>query len=134
MGVTIFSDVAEKILRLCAAAHPLEACGLLVGHGDRIEEAIPAPNVAADPSRAFEIDPATLLRVHRAAREGGCELLGWYHSHPNGRPDPSPDDAAQAVEEGRLWLIVANGAFRAYRWTGAGFVQVPCSTSERSTR
>ena len=119
MRVSIFSTAAEQIRAHARRDHPREACGLLLGRAGRIEAAVEAPNVAADPACTFEIDPAVLLRVHREARSGGRELLGWYHSHPNGRGEPSAADSARAVEDGKLWLIVAKGRVRAFRAVAA---------------
>ncbi|WP_380863409.1 Mov34/MPN/PAD-1 family protein [Sphingoaurantiacus capsulatus] len=86
----------------------------MLGCDNRVERAVPAANVAADPLTGFEIDPALLLRCHREARQDGLAILGWYHSHPNGRPSPSAEDAARAGEAGKLWLIVAGGTLHAY--------------------
>lgn len=117
------------MLSHAARQHPEEACGLLVGRGSRVTAVVPAPNVAADRRLAFEVDPAVLLRVHRTARAGGDALLGWYHSHPNGEGAPSLQDASRAVEEGRLWLIVAGGTVRAFCALAGGPVHgrfAPC--------
>lgn len=122
MRVRIFSTAAEQIAAHARREHPREACGLLLGNGDRIELAIAAENVADDPERAFEIDPALLLQVHREARGGGPSLLGWYHSHPNGRAEPSAADAARASENGRIWLIATGGALAAYVATDGGTI------------
>jgi len=104
-----------------AAADPRrEACGLLLGGHDRIVRADPAANVAPDPSHAFEIDPAALLATQRATRAGEPALAGWYHSHPNGRAEPSPEDARRARADGALWLIVARDAVRAFRAEAGG--------------
>ncbi len=108
MQVRIFSTTAEQILEHAAREHPREACGLLLGRAGTIETAVATANLAADPEIAFEIDPAALLRAHRGARDGGPALLGWYHSHPNGHPEPSPVDAARAEEDGKLWLIATD--------------------------
>ena len=67
------------------------------------------PNVHAEPSRHFEIDPAALLRAHREARAGGAAVIGHYHSHPSGDPTPSRTDAASAAPDGAIWLIVGRG-------------------------
>lgn len=114
MIVEIARASADFLLKQAAEAYPAECCGLLLGQVGRIEAAVPAANVAADPLLRFEIDPATLLRIHREAREAGKTLLGWYHSHPNGTPEPSMHDAAQAEEDGRLWLIVAGQAVHGF--------------------
>lgn len=104
-----------------AAAEPLrEVCGLLLGSAGRIEAVQAAANVAADPTRWFEVDPAVLIAALRAERGGGPQLLGHYHSHPGGVPEPSPRDLA-AAEPGRLWLIVAGRAARLWRAAEGGF-------------
>lgn len=103
------------MLDAATAVGGLEACGLLLGTGDRIEAATMAANVAADPARRFEIDPAHLIAAHRAARGGGAAILGYWHSHPSGLAEPSATDAAMADPDGRVWAIVAGGAIRWFR-------------------
>ena len=112
----ISSDLLAAI-RIAAAADPArETCGLLTGAADIVTGQVECRNVADDPSRTFEIDPAALIAVHRAARAGGPQLVGCWHSHPSGDPDPSPRDAAAAAPDGWLWLIVgAGGAIRTWR-------------------
>lgn len=106
--------VRDRIISHAIADAPQEACGILFGRPGVIEHAEPAANVAAHPERGFEIDPASLLRAHRDARGQGREVVGWYHSHPNGSSRPSITDAARAVEDGRLWLIAAAGEVTAW--------------------
>ena len=109
------------LLAEAARAHPRECCGLLLGQGGRIERAQPAANVHPDPQRHFEIDPAALIAAHRAARAGGAEVLGYYHSHPTGDPAPSATDRASAARDGRVWAICASGAVRWWRDGANGF-------------
>ena len=115
MIVEIARRVHETLLAEAAAASGRECCGLLIGVPGRIVDAVPARNVAADPARSFEIDPATLLRTHREARGAGQRVVGHYHSHPNGRAEPSLRDAARAVANGELWLIIAAATVNAWR-------------------
>ncbi len=110
MIVTIASGVIEALQRHARAEHPREACGLLFGTAGEISASEPARNVAARPHYSFEIEPGTLLRAYREARGAGRAVLGWYHSHPNGVAQPSATDAARAVEDGKLWLIVTADA------------------------
>lgn len=117
---TITTAVAQSLRAHAAASAPNEACGILLGTPGAITAAVPAANVAAHPDRTFEIDPATLLRVHREARGSGHVVIGWYHSHPNNAAQPSKTDAARAVEDGMLWLIVADGALSAWTAIAAG--------------
>lgn len=88
---------------------PREACGLLFGDVDRISGAEVTANVAEDPERGFEIDPAALLAAHKTERAGGRRIAGYWHSHPSGDATPSATDASMAAPDGKLWLIYANG-------------------------
>jgi proteasome lid subunit RPN8/RPN11 len=99
----------------------LECCGLLLGVGVQITASIPAANVHAQPERHFEIDPAALIAAHRAARAGGPQVLGYYHSHPEGTAGPSATDCALASGDGRVWAIVANAEIGWWRDTPQGF-------------
>lgn len=111
-----------------ARASPREACGLLlgaIGGGGRVVAAFPCANVAPDPARHFEIDPAALIAAHRAARADGPPLLGYYHSHPTGRAEPSPTDRAMASGDGRIWAIVGADSTGWFRDEPEGFTALP---------
>lgn len=118
MKVRIASTLLEQIMSL-ADADPNEVCGLLLGQDGVIGGIRPAANVAADPARHFELDPAVLIATHRAARAGGPAIIGHYHSHPSGRPEPSVTDAACATPDRALWLIVARDEARLW-FSGPG--------------
>ena len=128
MNVEVTSDVMARLREESDSAHPRECCGILVGEGgqgiDRITQAIPATNIAADSARHFEIDPATLLAAHRAARQGGPRVLGYYHSHPVGHPVPSTTDCEHSTGDLRVWAIIAAGQVAFWRDTGNGFAPV----------
>ncbi|WCL53765.1 M67 family metallopeptidase [Gimibacter soli] len=108
MSVTLAPGLLDALEALALEAAPHEACAMLLGTRDHIAGYVPSRNVTdADPARNFEIDPALLLRLHREAREGGPAIAGVWHSHPNGRPEPSDEDRARSVEPGWIWLITA---------------------------
>jgi proteasome lid subunit RPN8/RPN11 len=92
------------------AAFPRECCGLIEGvrDGDAIRVCVlhATKNLATTPDR-FEIDPIEQFRLMRALRGTDREIVGCYHSHPNGRAEPSKHDLEYAVEEGFVWLIAA---------------------------
>lgn len=111
-AVVIPADVLAGIEAAARAAYPEECCGLLVGRSGpdtwTVARAVPSPNVAPPPRRdRFEIDPALLLRTQRALRGSGDIIAGHYHSHPNGMPRPSRDDASRAWQPNQIWLILA---------------------------
>ncbi|WP_375403614.1 Mov34/MPN/PAD-1 family protein [uncultured Sphingomonas sp.] len=104
--VRISTTLLRAIEAEAAASPTREVCGLLFGTANTVAAYQSARNVAADSRSVFEIDPAELLAAHRAQRSGGPAIIGCYHSHPSGSPDPSPRDAAAAEPNGWLWLIV----------------------------
>lgn len=68
-------DEAVNWLRQC---YPREGCGLIV-QGRAGPCFVATPNIAAEPLRAFEIDPGEILR----AEERAGPLLAVVHSHPD---------------------------------------------------
>ena len=125
MEPVLTSGAKATLLEEATRALPRECCGLLLGHGSLIESALPCANVHPDPERQFEIDPAALIAAHRAARSGGPQVLGYYHSHPTGRAQPSETDRAQASGDGRIWAIVAAGTIALWRDLPGGFEALP---------
>jgi proteasome lid subunit RPN8/RPN11 len=99
-----------QIEREAHDAFPRECCGLLEGAPDgdtiRVTALHTARNLSSDSDR-FEIDPADHFAAIRAARANGRAIVGCYHSHPNGRAEPSARDSDAAWEEGFVWLIAA---------------------------
>jgi desampylase len=118
-------EISETILDCmraeATAAHPRECCGILLGAGQMITALVTARNVHPQPARHFEIDPHALIRAHRDARAGGAQVVGYYHSHPNGHGEPSATDRALAAHDGRVWAIVAGGSVNLWRDGENGF-------------
>ena len=107
------------------AAYPRECCGLIEGVDEggvlRATLLYPAVNLAAAPDR-FEIDPVLQFRLMRERRN----IVGCYHSHPDGAAEPSPRDAEYAFAGEFVWLIAGSaGRLAAYAWDGARFMPVP---------
>ena len=132
MTMQLSSGLMEALVAEARRAHPDECCGLLLGQGDTVTGVLPAANVHPAPSTHFEIDPASLIAAYRVAREGGREVLGYYHSHPAGPPEPSLADRITAAPDDRVWAIVGREgggwAVRLWRATPAGFVALPSET------
>ena len=107
-------DQERRISDGAVAALPNEDCGLLTGvehNGQRrVTRLWPARNLARDPSRGFDLDPSVRIKAEVHCRASGERVLGHWHSHPNGRRDPSAQDLAMAYEPDLIWLIVAVGA------------------------
>ena len=123
MGSRLAISIADRDAIVAAArASADEVCGLLLGEDDRVTQVVACANVAAAPARRFEIDPAALIAAYRAARHGGARVIGHYHSHPGGDATPSPRDAADALPDGRIWILVARETVTAWRAVADGAV------------
>ena len=130
--VRILAAALDAIASHARAEQPRECCGLLIGADHLIIEAIPTPNVAADPVRRFEIPPVEHIRQMRRCRTLSAEtgrrhdVAGAYHSHPRSAPAPSATDLEQAFGE-FLYLIVGPVVdageieIRAYRLENGAF-------------
>jgi proteasome lid subunit RPN8/RPN11 len=121
MDIRVTRPVMEALLAYASRAAPEECCGILFGEGALIDEARPAANVSADPRRRFEIDPQALVDAHRAARAGGPQVVGYFHSHPDGPAEPSATDRAQAAHDGSVWAIAGTSGVTFWRDVEAGF-------------
>lgn len=121
MELVISEDALAAMRAAAAAAHPCEACGLLLGEGGRITEARETANIHPTPATHFEIDPQALIDAHRAARAGGPQVLGYFHSHPSGPAEPSATDRGSASGDGRVWAIIAGADIRFWRDGEEGF-------------
>jgi len=129
--VLVSNHALETIRAAARAAHPREACGILLGEGARIADARETANVHATPFTCFEIDPQALIDAHRAAREGGPEIVGYFHSHPHGPPEPSETDRAMAAHDGMIWAIAAQGEVRLWRDEASCFRALSYRLSDR---
>ena len=131
MALEVSSTVISHLLDEAARADPEECCGILLGEDKRISGILPAINVHPEPRARFEIDPRALIGAHRSARTGGPQVIGYYHSHPAGAPEPSQTDRAMAAGDGMIWAIVAMGRVAFWRAGDASFAPLPYVARER---
>lgn len=107
------ATLLRRLTSVAEEAYPEECCGLLIGFRDPsgrvcITEVAESGNTAPPPRRdRFEVDPAVRFAVMRRLRGRHLEIVGHYHSHPDGPAAPSQQDAAMAYEPEFVWLIIA---------------------------
>ncbi len=109
LRVEVQLSVLGALVEHARDALPHECCGLLVGTQTRIERSARARNLRASPTQ-YQIDPADHFRTIRSARAEGLLVVGAYHSHPHGAPEPSPTDLVEASDPTLLYVIVSPGA------------------------
>lgn len=139
-GVQLFRSALERIVAHAEETYPQECFGFLLGHfsESRICVARPGRNVnTSRPHDRYEMDPQDFLQAQAEAEKWGGEIMGFYHSHPDGTAIPSAYDRKRAWEE-YLYLIipVSNGrAEEARLWRVKSpegpFVEVPWHIIER---
>jgi proteasome lid subunit RPN8/RPN11 len=122
MDIDVTSRALAAMLAAAGAAHPREACGILLGKRGRITAARQTRNVHPQPETHFEIDPQALIEAHRAARDGNPQVIGYFHSHPTGEPVPSATDRSMAAGDGRVWAIIGGDEVRFWQDGEQGFV------------
>jgi proteasome lid subunit RPN8/RPN11 len=121
---------------ICAHARsgaPREVVGVLAG--DRregravVRRAYRAENAADDPRTRYEIAAPAEIALLERIDDAGLDVVGFYHSHPEGPPGPSDTDARLAAWPGRSYVIVSLGTDApetgAWRWDGDRFVSEP---------
>ena len=131
-AVAIPADALQAIARHARRAHPRECCGFLVGARRRVLFAVATQNIARGRSR-YRIDDATHIELRRALRRfaPALEIVGVYHSHPNGEARPSATDVSEAFYPAWTYLIVGmrrRVSIRAFRFAGGRTEKVAIHT------
>ena len=93
--------VAADIRRHGEETYPHECCGALVGRAREATPAVtaivPLPNTTEEgPRRRFLVRPSDYRLAEQRAGELDCDLLGFYHSHPDHPARPSQYDLDHA--------------------------------------
>ncbi|MEF8801092.1 MAG: desampylase [Halolamina sp.] len=120
--------VRDALLSHADSGGDEEICGVLAGdYGQErscVEAAHPTANAAEKPRTRYRIDPEELLATIESVEQGGREVVGFYHSHPNGPAAPSATDAARATWTGYSYVICSldgSPSIDSWRWTGEEF-------------
>lgn len=106
MELVFPAQAYAEMIALAYEGYPLEACGLLVGRGNRVHRFVPCTNEAAS-ARVYTIPPKELLRAERNAEDDDLAVIGVFHSHTHSEPYPSPTDVAQAPDPDWHYVIVS---------------------------
>jgi proteasome lid subunit RPN8/RPN11 len=114
----------EAMLAHAEFCAPMECCGLLAGPTPAMVSFVyPLTNADLSPV-AYTIEPYEHYRAWKHAEAHGWNLIGAFHSHPNGPPIPSPTDLRLAVEPDWTYLIVSGGEIRGFSLTASSADEV----------
>jgi proteasome lid subunit RPN8/RPN11 len=122
--VKIRQHVLDRIVAHAVEDLPNECCGLLIGNAQIVEDAARARNTKRSRTR-FQVEPADHFAAIRRARAAGLDVIGAYHSHPNGPSGPSETDRARLTDPAMFHVIIslAHGTrtVRAFRLSDGNF-------------
>jgi proteasome lid subunit RPN8/RPN11 len=104
--LTLTQDQVREMISHAQSALPNEACGLLGGSAGRVQAVYPGANAERSPVR-YRMEPKEQLRAMDAIGLAGGDVVGIFHSHPQGPPVPSPTDLAQAYYPQAVYIILA---------------------------
>lgn len=120
--ISISSADLDQMRQDVESRRPEEACGLLAGWVSReaatVECVIPMRNVLQSANR-YRLDPAEQLEAFAWIEAQGLELVGIYHSHPEGPATPSETDISEAGYPQAVYWIWSK---QTGEWRYASFV------------
>ena len=116
--LTLTENQMRQMIAHAQAALPNEACGLLGGKSGRVQAVYSGANAEHSPVR-YRMVPQEQLLAMDAIELAGGDLLGIFHSHPEGQPVPSATDIAQAYYPDAVYIILARP--RSGKWKMHGY-------------
>jgi [CysO sulfur-carrier protein]-S-L-cysteine hydrolase len=118
-------DAMKEHLQECL---PEEGCGILGGKNQTVSFVKPITNGLHSPSR-FRMDGEEQLKAFLWLEKNDLELMGIFHSHPNGPNHPSPTDLEEFAYPGIAYLIWSqseNGwQVHGYQIEGSHYNEIP---------
>ncbi len=138
VALHLSANQAARLLGAAQTCFPKECCGLIEGTRDQdgwhVVQLHEMPNIADEPARHFLIDPQPQISLLRRLRGTDRAVIGCFHSHPQGRAEPSATDLKSAVEGEFVWLIAGGGpddfTFAAYLFSSGSFTKLPIQIPE----
>jgi len=101
----LLNEQIKQIIDYCKNNSSIEVCGILAGNDARVKKVLYITNQFDSPTRFF-MEPTELLQAFIWMDEQKIELLGIFHSHPNGPEIPSKTDVMEFNYPGVESVIV----------------------------
>ncbi len=115
--------VLKDHLKLIARSN-IERIGMIIGRGTVGYALIAVKNTAGNPRIEFSGDPWDIVVAHNTADILGVEVIGIYHTHPSGEPNPSPRDLDGMIAWPYIWVIASPMIVRGWRLIGGSLREV----------
>ena len=104
--IQIPQHIVDGIIEQAYNELPNEACGLLTGTDDMVQQQYALTNVDQSPEH-FSFDPKEQFGVLKEARSNGQKIIANYHSHPETPARPSEEDIRLALDPNIIYIIVS---------------------------
>jgi len=104
--IKIPGKIIENIINQSVSELPNEACGMLTGTGEVVQDQYPMTNIDHSPEH-FSFDPQEQFNVLKTARAKGRKIIANYHSHPSSPARPSEEDKRLAHDPKITYIIVS---------------------------
>lgn len=91
-----------SIIAHASATPDVEVCGIVDSSG----HVYVMRNTSPTPETHYAWDPKDMVMAYRVMDDKGEHPTAFYHSHPNGKKEPSETDMRGALNEGMVYLIV----------------------------
>jgi len=104
-NLIIKKDLTNIIVKARKAAryNGHEICGLLINNG-RFLEILETKNVCSEGGH-FQFNEKQIIKIKKAVKEIGHEIVGTFHSHPAGVAKPGSGDIDNAVDDSLMLVI-----------------------------
>ena len=112
-SLVLCRDVAELLIEAATQRFNRERCGFLFGS---VSSGVISVNDIAGVANSsygagrFSIAASEVQRVERLTKRASLEIVGVYHTHPDGGSDLSKSDLANLSVSILPWIIVGEGS------------------------
>ena len=134
-SISLSVELLNKMIFHVHICLPEEGCGLLAGLNGVVEAVLPVLNQAHSALRYY-MDPVELLHALEWIEENQFDLLGIFHSHPNGPGNPSETDIREFNYPGVATIILnksqSNWQARVFMIENGGWSEIRLIPNEKS--
>ena len=104
--VTLSAALRDEMIAHCRSRYPKEACGVLAGKNETVEQVYRMTNVEDSPI-GYSMDPKEQLTIEKQMRQRGQRMVGIFHSHTSTDAYPSSVDVSLAISPDVSYVLVS---------------------------
>ena len=133
-SISISSDQINEMKKHVQNCLPEEGCGILTGLNGDVKTVLPLTNRAHSAVRFFA-EPVELIQAFYWIEDQNLDIIGIFHSHPNGPETPSETDIREFNYPGAVSVILSNSQtnwqVRAFMIDNGGYREIRLIPDEK---